>query len=248
MSAIFTTYIYQPFLNILVGIYWLLGQMTNGRPDMGVAVIIFAVVVRFLMLPLNLAADRSEEEKRQIVKKVNDIEAKFKGQPAVLKQETKKILKSNPGTLISEGFTLTIQVIIVLMLYRIFKTGLEGADLHLLYPFLPVVDTPINMVFLNQYDLSVPNTTLNLIQSLLIFLLEALHMLFSPIKSSRKEFLSLAIFLPIVSFIIFALLPAGKKVFIITSLIFSIFLLVTKQAIFWYHSFFNIQTTQTSAK
>jgi membrane protein insertase Oxa1/YidC/SpoIIIJ len=245
MSALFTIYIYQPFLNILVGIYWLLGQLTNGQPDMGVAVIIFSVIVRFIMLPLNLSADRSEKEKREIVEKINKIEDKYKGQPALLKQETKKILKSKPGTLISEGIILTIQIVIILMLYRIFKTGLEGADLHLLYSFLPSVDTPINLIFLNQYDLSIPNTFLNLIQSLLIFVLEMLHMLFSPIKSSRKEFLSLGIFLPVASFIIFALLPAGKKVFIITSLIFSIFLLVIRQAIFWYHSFLDSPSAET---
>jgi len=237
MSAIFTTYIYQPFLNILVGIYWFLGQVTNGQPDMGVAVVIFAIIIRFLMLPLTLSADRSEKEKRQIMKRIAQAQEQYKDQPEKLKQETKKILKSNPGTLISEGITLTVQIIIVLMLYRIFKTGLEGADLHLLYPFLPPVDTPINLVFLGKYDLSVPNMFLNLIQSFLIFVLEMLHLVFSPVKSSRKEFLSLGIFLPLVSFILFALLPAGKKVFIITSLIFSIFLLVIKQAIFWYHSF-----------
>lgn len=237
MSALFTTYIYQPFLNILVGIYWLLGQITNGQPDMGVAVIIFAVIVRVLMLPLTLSADRSEKEKRQIVKKINTLQTKYKDQPQKLKQETRQILKANPGTLVSEGITLTIQIIIVLMLYRIFKTGLEGADLHLLYPFLPPINTPVNLVFLSQYNLALPNLTLNLVQSGLIFILEILQMLFSPIKSSRKEFLSLAIFLPIVSFVIFALLPAGKKVFIITSLIFSIFLLVIKQVVFWYHSF-----------
>lgn len=237
MSALFTTYIYQPFLNILVGIYWLLGQITNGQPDMGVAVIIFAVIVRVLMLPLTLSADRSEKEKRQIVKKINTLQTKYKDQPQKLKQETRQILKANPGTLVSEGITLTIQIIIVLMLYRIFKTGLEGADLHLLYPFLPPINTPVNLVFLSQYNLALPNLTLNLVQSGLIFILEILQMLFSPIKSSRKEFLSLAIFLPIASFVIFALLPAGKKVFIITSLIFSIFLLVIKQVVFWYHSF-----------
>jgi YidC/Oxa1 family membrane protein insertase len=248
MSAIFTTYIYQPFLNILVGIYWLLGQVTNGQPDMGIAVIIFAIIIRVLMLPLTLSADRSEKEKRQIVEKINHLQVQYKSEPEKLKQETKKILKSNPGTLISEGITILIQAIIILMLYRIFKTGLEGADLHLLYPFLPAVDTPINLIFLNQFDLSIPNLSLNLLQSALILCFEVFHMLFSPIKSSRKEFLSLAIFLPLVSFIVFAMLPAGKKVFIITSLVFSIFLLVIKQAIFWYHSFFNSQTAQTPAK
>lgn len=247
MSALFATYIYQPFLNILVGIYWLLGQVTGGKPDMGVAVIIFAILIRVLLLPLTLSADRSEKEKRQIVKRIDKIQAQYKNDPENLKKETKKILKSNPGTLISEGITLTIQIIIILMLYRIFKTGLEGADLHLLYSFLPSIDTPINLMFLNQYDLSIPNTFLNLIQSGLIFVFEALQMLFSPIKSSRKDFLSLGLFLPIVSFIIFAMLPAGKKVFIITSIIFSIFLLVIKQIVFWYHSFLRVAPTQKTS-
>ncbi len=245
MSALFTIYIYQPFLNILVGIYWILGQVTNGQPDMGVAVIIFAIIVRVIMLPLTLSADRSEKEKRQIVDKIKTAQTQYKDLPGRLKIETRKILKSNPGALISEGVTLSIQIVIVLMLYRIFKTGLEGADLHLLYSFLPAVDTPINLVFLNQYDLSVTSVSLNLIQSALIFFFEMLHMLFSPIKSSRKEFLSLGIFLPIASFIIFAMLPAGKKVFIITSLVFSIFLLVIKQAVFWYHSFLGSSSAKS---
>jgi membrane protein insertase Oxa1/YidC/SpoIIIJ len=248
ISIIFTTYIYQPFLNILVGTYWLLGQVTNGQPDMGIAVVIFAIIIRLLMLPLTLSADRSEKEKRYIVEKIKALQETYKGQSVKLKQETKKILKSNPGTLVSEGVTLLIQIIIVLMLYRIFKTGLEGADLHLLYPFLPTVDTPINLMFLDQFDLSIPNLKLNLIQSTLILVFEFLTMFFSPIKSSKRDFISLGIFLPIASFILFALLPAGKKVFIITSIIFSIFLLVIKQALFWYHSLFTSTPSSSKAK
>ena len=51
------------------------------------------------------------------------------------------MMHGNPGPVISETINITIQVIIILMLYRIFKTGLEGADLHLLYPFMPEVKT-----------------------------------------------------------------------------------------------------------
>ena len=51
-------------------------------------------------------------------------------------------MRGNPGPVISETINITIQVIIILMLYRIFKTGLEGADLHLLYPFMPEVKIP----------------------------------------------------------------------------------------------------------
>lgn len=235
MGAFFVTYIYQPFFNILVGIYWLVGRMF-GEPDMGVAVILFALVVRIILLPLDFAFDRSENEKLAITEKIKKLQKEYRTDPVRLKQEVRKVMHGNPGPVISETINIVIQVIIILMLYRIFKTGLEGEDLHLLYPFMPEIKTPINLLFLGKFDLSQTNNTLNLIQSLLIFAIEGIHMLFSPDPTSRRDFLSLAILFPIVSFVVFIFLPSGKKLFIITTLLFSIGVMLVKQALFWYHS------------
>jgi membrane protein insertase Oxa1/YidC/SpoIIIJ len=232
IAAIFTTYIYQPFFNILVGLYWGIGELT-GASDMGVAVIVFSLIVRLILLPFDFAVDRSADEKIKIANQVKALENEFKHDPVRLKHERKKLIKSSPGAIASEIFSIVIQVIIILMLYRIFTTGLIGADLHLLYSFMPPIKTPINLLFLGEFDLSHTNYSLNVIQSLLIFTIEALHMLFSPVPTSRREFLSLAIFLPIVSFGLFAFLPAGKKLFIITSLAFSIFMALIRQGLYW---------------
>lgn len=236
MIHLFTTYIYQPFFNILVGIYWILGQMME-EPDMGIAVIIFAVIVRIIMLPLSFASDRSALEKKEISEKISKIRKEFAHDPVRIKLEEKKILRSNPGAIISETIIILIQLIIIIMLYRIFKTGLEGADFHLLYDFMPSIPQPINLMFLGQYDLSRPNFALNILQSLTIFVLEAFSMLFSVQPVSRREFLSLSLFMPVASFFIFAIMPAGKKVFIITTLIFSIVEVLVRQLLFWYHTY-----------
>jgi len=235
---IFTLYIYQPFFNILVGIYWLLSRVYS-EPDMGVAVIIFALIVRLIMLPLTLAGDRSEKEKRAIAGKIKSLQKEFAHDPVRFKEEQKKVFRNNPAALISETITITIQVIIVLMLYRIFKTGLEGADLHLLYDFMPNIPQPINLMFMGKYDLSHPNVTLNIVQSLVIFTYEGLHMLLSPYPTSRKEFISVGLIMPVASYLIFALLPAGKKLFIITTILFSTMLLLVKQVLFWYHTYLS---------
>lgn len=235
MSGVFVTYIYQPFFNILVGLYWLVDRVF-GTPDMGVAVILFALFVQLILLPLTLSSDRSEAEKATIAAKIKELEKLHQSDPIRLRNEVKTVMRSNPGAVVSETINILIQLIIILMLYRIFKTGLEGEDLHLLYPFMPEIKTPINLFFLDKFDLSKSNATLNLIQSLLIFVLESIHMLFSPHTTRRHEFLSLAVFLPITAFIIFMLLPAGKKLFIITSLLFSIAVMLIKQALFWYHT------------
>lgn len=231
----FVTYIYQPFFNILVFLYWLVGQIF-GEYDMGIAVILFALVVQIILLPLSLSSDKSEKERHEIAEKIKKIEEEFAHDPANLRAKSKEVMRSNPGAVISETINIIIQFIIIIMLYRIFKTGLEGEDFHLMYRFMPEVRQPINLVFLGKFDLSRTNSTLNILQSLAIFAIEGLHMIFTPSKISRRQFLQLALFLPIVSFFIFMLMPAGKKVFIITSILFSIGVLLVKQAIFWYHS------------
>ncbi|HCQ31005.1 TPA: hypothetical protein DIU27_01290, partial [Candidatus Collierbacteria bacterium] len=167
----FTLYIYQPFFNILVGLYWLVGQLF-AAPDMGIAVILFAVAVRFILLPIDFVGERSDEEKLQVSLKVKQIKKEFVHDPVKQKEEIKKLMRQSPGAIFSEIFTITIQVLIILILYRIFTTGLEGADMHLLYKFMPTVRQPINLMFLGKYDLSHTNSALNILQSIMICLSE----------------------------------------------------------------------------
>ena len=61
-------------------------------------------------------------------------------------------------------------------------------------------------------------------QSALIFIYETLSSLTSPFPTSRREVIRLQLTLPLISFLIFMNLPAGKKLFVITTLIFSIIL------------------------
>ncbi len=231
----FTAYIYQPFFNILVGLYWLVGRALS-QPDMGIAVILFAVAVRLILLPLDLLGQQSEEEKFKISQKIKQLNQEFSSDPISLKRETRAVMRQSPGAIISEVINVLIQLLIILILYRIFTTGLEGADLHLLYPFMPPIRLPINLLFLGKYDLSHTNNTLNLIQSAVLALSEFIHLYLQPVKPSRQDFVSLVIIFPLVCFGVFVFLPAGKKVFIITSLVFGIVVTLVKQALFLYYS------------
>lgn len=216
----FEHYIYQPFFNILVGLYWVLGQISPSLEDMGIAVIIFSLVIRVILFPLTIAGERSEKEKRKIAEEVERIRATHYGEPLRMKEEVRQVMKRNSKNVIATTIELVIQIIIILMLYRIFTTGLEGRDFYLLYDFMPRI-SHVNLMFLGKYDLSHTNATLNLIQSGMIFVVELLAALRSPFPVSRKDVIMLQFFLPVGSFLVFMALPAGKKVFIITSLAFS---------------------------
>jgi membrane protein insertase Oxa1/YidC/SpoIIIJ len=216
----FERYIYQPFFNILVGLYEILGRISPELADMGIAVIIFSIILQLLLFPLRLAGEKSEEEKKKIVARIDEAKRIYSHEPIRLKAEIRSIMRSNAKEVIATSANLLIGIGIILMLYRIFTTGLEGADFHLLYDFMPHPDH-INLLFLGKYDLSHTNTTLNLIQSFMIFLVEVLSALRSPFPISRKDKALLQIVLPLGSFVIFMFLPSGKKIFMITSLTFS---------------------------
>ena len=232
----FTTYIYAPFFNILIGLYWIVGQLF-AQPDMGIAMIFFAIAVRIILLPVDLAGERSDEEKFKISEKIKQLKKELSSDPVKFKEESKKIMRQSPGAIFSEIVNVIIQVIIIVMLYRIFTTGLEGEDLHLIYSWMPKIDEPINLLFLGKYDLSKTNYTLNIIQSLMVALNEFVLLYFSPNKPSRKDFISLVIIFPVVCFFVFLFLPAGKKVYIITSLLFTVVVQIFRQVVYLLYSF-----------
>jgi len=242
---IFTTYFYQPFFNLLIGIYWLVGQVFP-NPDMGITMILFAVAVRIIFLPIDAIGDRSDEDKFKISEKIKQLKVELVADPIRLKSEISRIMRQKPGAIVSEIFNVLFQALVIIMLYRIFTTGLEGADLHLIYNFMPKIQTPINLMFLDKFDLSHTNNTLNIIQSLMISANEFMHLYFSPVKPDKKDFVSLVIIFPIICFVIFMFLPAGKKVYIITSLAFTMAVRLIKQLIYLYYSLSKRMTPAAS--
>ncbi len=225
---IFIHFIYQPFLNILVFFYWIDTIISRGHPDMGIAVIMLTVVIRILLLPMSLAEDKSENERRELLAKMHEFEVQYAHDPITLRNETKKLFRRNGKVVAAEMFSFFVQAAIALMLWKMFDTGLKGDDLHLLWNFMPKVDLPFNLVFLGKYDLTKTNFTLNLIQSLMIFIVETAAILTSPYPPMKGEVVRLQLVLPIVSFLAFMLLPAGKKVFVITALIISLVIIIYK--------------------
>lgn len=233
INLTFTHFIYQPFFNLLVVIYYSL-QKFSPTVDMGIAVIVFTIIFRIIILPLSISSGRTEKEKVEMMEKLNELDVKYKNDPVGRKKESKKVFRSNKRVLISEIIDISIQVLIALMLYRIFSTGLEGADFHLLYDGVAVPKEPFNLIFLNQFDLSKPSVLLNIINSLVIFIAEALNIANSARPVTREDKMALFVF-PILVFVYLYYMPAGKKLFVITTLLFSIGIMLVQASIFWYH-------------
>lgn len=226
--GLFTTYIYQPFFNLLVGIYWLLGQTVPQYTDMGSAVIVFTIVFRILWIPISIASGRGAKERHNISVKIKEIQKLYAKEPLKEKAEMKRLMRSNRRVVLMSSINIFFQIMVMLMLYRIFTTGLEGADFHLIYKWMPPHPEEFNLTFWGgRFDLTHSNVTLNLINAGVILAAELMSGLLSPFPTGRADLLTLFI-LPIGAFTFFAFMPAGKKLFVITTLLFSIGIMVAK--------------------
>ena len=232
---IFTTIFYQPVFNALVLIYLGLEHLYPNI-DMGIAVIILTIVIRIIILPLALASDRSVKEKHQISLKLKHYRKQYSHDPITYKQKKKELLTTNRSIVISEIINLTIQITIAVVFYKIFTSGVTSQDFHLLYDFVPKITHPFNLMFLGKFDLTIPNQIINFYTALIIFVAELLIILASPFKASKKDGTTLVV-LPIVAFMFFSRMPVGKKLFVATSLSFTILLTLAKILTYLYYKF-----------
>lgn len=226
MIHLFTTLLYQPFFNLLIAFYILIAQIPGLEPDMGLAVILLTLVIRILMLPLTIASTRTIKERYEIEQAIKKIQEESHTKPNQFRKQIRSVLRANRRVIISEGLTFLIQLGIFFILYRIFKTGLKGTDIHLMYDFLPPVKLPFNLYFVDTIDLTKPSWILNTVQTITIFAVELVSLANSPVPVNRNDIVRYLVAMPIASFIIFAFLPSGKKLFIITTLTFSLFFML----------------------
>lgn len=227
---LFVVFIYQPFFNILVFFYWAIDILTGGNANMGVAVILLAITIRVLILPLSIRGMRTEHERIDVAKQIQDVEELHASDPVMQQQQRKAILRSQPKLVFAEVLNLVIQIMVALMVWRMFQTGLEGGDTDLIYPipFLQNVSQPFNLMFMGT-DLGERSVWYVVICIAILFLLETLSVIAAPKGSlSRNRALKAQIVIPLVSFFLFLLMPAGKVLFLITTFLFSICLTVYK--------------------
>lgn len=192
------------------------------NPDMGMAVIALSLVVRLMTLPLSLRSRSTEEDKDRIGRFYNDLKRRYKdSDPLKYKEEKAELVRSEQRMIRSEMVNLGIQIFIAIMLWRVFSTGLRGEDLHLLYSWVPLPHLPFNLTFLGSIDLSHPNFQLNILIAVLMFLLETLRLMFTPFEPTTNDRF-MQIIVPVGVFIYLYSMPSGKKLFVITSLVFSI--------------------------
>lgn len=137
----FHTIFYEPIYNLLV-----IALTYAPLHDVGISIIFVTCVVKFILLPLNLSATRSQYALKRVEKEMADIKDSYKKNPQEASKKMMEIYKRENINPFSSIFAVLIQIPIFLALYFVFSKGLVS-DPNSLYSFLSFPEVLHNEAF-----------------------------------------------------------------------------------------------------
>jgi YidC/Oxa1 family membrane protein insertase len=151
----FHTYLIDPIYNVFI---YLIGIMPHG--DVGLAIIVLTLLIRIIFYPAFASNIRTQIGMQAIQGEMDEINDKYKDDPAEKSKKTMELLRKNKVRPFSSLIALVIQIPILIALYQaFFRQGLPDVATKLLYSFVPVPKT-INMEFLGVLNLGASHNIL----------------------------------------------------------------------------------------
>lgn len=149
MSTFFHAVLYQPLFNLLIFLY----NIIPGN-DIGVAIIILTLIIRFALYPLNKKSIQSQKDLQTLQPKLEEIKKKYADNKQEQGRAMMELYKNEKVNPFSSCLPLLIQLPFLIAVYYVFREGLTNPDaLNLVYSFIYRPDS-INPVSLGYFDLS----------------------------------------------------------------------------------------------
>ena len=95
--------------------------ITNKNISYGLAIIVFTLIIRTLLLPLSMKAMNSQLKMADIQPEVKKIQVKYKKDPAKLNEETMKMYKEKGVSPLGGCLPMLIQMPVLMSLYYVFR-------------------------------------------------------------------------------------------------------------------------------
>ncbi len=141
MLAIYQALLYQPILNLSVGLYDVLFH------DFGLAIVALVVLVRGALWPLTHRSLQNQKAMMELQPKIKATQEKFKDDKEAQAKAMMALYSENKVSPFSSCLPLLIQLPLFIALYRVLSAGLKSEHLNLLYGFVPNPGTISTMAF-----------------------------------------------------------------------------------------------------
>ncbi len=155
--ALYDFLLYRPIFNLLVFFY----DAIPGN-DIGLAIILVTVAIKFLLLPLSKKALVNQKALQQLQPKLEALKEKYKNEKEKMAQATMQLYKEEKINPLSSCLPLLIQLPIIIAVYNVFRIGLSTQDFSALYTFVPNPGT-INTLSFGFVDMAASATLPGLI-------------------------------------------------------------------------------------
>lgn len=149
MKNLLKTIFYIPFYNLLI----FFAYLTNG--SVGWSIILLTVLIRLILLPSSIKAARATTKMQALQPKMNEIKEKYKGDQKRQTEEMARLYKEEGASPLGSCLPLLIQLPILIILYRVFRIGLDTSRYDYLYSFTPRPET-LQPIFMG-IDLAKPD-------------------------------------------------------------------------------------------
>jgi YidC/Oxa1 family membrane protein insertase len=222
MSQIFHAFIYQPIYNALILLY----NVIPGH-DLGVAIILLTLFIRFLLYPVAQKQIESQKKLQELQPEIKKIQDKYKGDKEKQGRALMEFYKEKKVNPASGCLPLVIQIVFFIALYRAFIAGLNfNSGCSDLYGFVACPEN-INVKFFGLLDLAKPNVVLAVIAAAGQFVQTKMMMTKTPIASKKDDFTAVMnkqmLFIgPLLTLFIGLKFPAGLAIYWIVNTLFAI--------------------------
>ena len=161
LSFIFNDLLYYPLFNLMVFFY----NIIPGN-DIGIAIIMLTLLVRFVLYPINTKAIKSQKQLQKIQPKMKEVQAKYKNDKEKQAKALMELYQKHKINPMSGCFPILIQFPILIALYWVFLNGFKDESLSILYTF---ISNPghIDPMFIGFVNLSETNIVLAFIAGIL---------------------------------------------------------------------------------
>lgn len=132
---LFTYALYQPLLNALIFLAWLIPGHSIGS-----AIIALTIIIRLALLPSSIKTLEQQRRMKALQPKIDALKDKHGNDKAAHSKATMELYASEKVNPLGSCLPTLLQLPILLVLYQVFIHGLKVEEYRLLYPFTPHMD------------------------------------------------------------------------------------------------------------
>lgn len=228
MGEFFHAILYVPIFNLLVFLYDILPGA-----DIGFAIIALTIIIKLVLWPFMSQSLRSQKAMQELQPKIEELKTRHGEDREALAKAMMTLYQEEKVNPLASCLPLLVQLPIMIALYRVLLGGFGAERLVELYPF---ISNPgeIGHVFLWVIDLSSPSFYLAILAGYFQFMQTRMLISKRPPKSvvGKKGALdetmlasmnkSMLMFMPAITVVFGATLPAGLTLYWVTVNIISI--------------------------